>query len=590
MEKIIRKTFYKFFVPTIVSSLALAVVSMTDLIAAGQLLGKEAFTAISLALPVIIFVQIMAALFGNGAAIMLSGLLGKGDLKKCNEVFTIALITASVIGIAAGAGGTLFREPLLRLLGASGNTMMETAGAYIGILFYGMPCLILAPVFQVYLRNDSKPRYSMICVLASGFFNMVMDIVFVAVFHMGVMGIALATVLSQVLSCVLSANRLFFGNRSFRLVRVRFQLSDILQIIEPGFPMAVIFFFQIVLTIAINHTLMAGGGGDSVAVYAVVKYLITFIYAFYDGVTGAVQPMLCVYYGEEEMENLRLTVRISMNMILRLSVGITLVLLAAAPLLCRIFGVESGAMEQAAVISIRVQALFCVTAALIAFLGAYYRCTGQARVSMLLSVCDNFLFPVPLVTLLGRTALLGNNGVYVGLVLADYGALAVWWLYCMVTSRSGRSKFLRLDETEKNTERKLYKAFIQDKYEDIPCLIEQIEGFCEENHVSGKKMYYVSLCIEELVVNIIKLGFGKSRENYIDIRLAVEKDGTVSLRIRDDATEFDPTKMIDPDIRTLSNEEQAGNINELGLFMVKKVATSYFYKRTVGFNDFMVVL
>ena len=72
--------------------MALAVVSMTDLIVAGQLLGSSAFTAISLALPVTIFVQIIAAIFGGGAGIVLSNLLGRGERGHCNRVFTTALL------------------------------------------------------------------------------------------------------------------------------------------------------------------------------------------------------------------------------------------------------------------------------------------------------------------------------------------------------------------------------------------------------------------------------------------------------------------------------------------------------------------
>ena len=94
MEKIIKRTFFKFFGPTLVASLALAIVSMTDLVVAGQLLGSSAFTAISLALPVTIFVQIVAAIFGGGAGIVLANLLGRGERDHCNRVFTTALISA----------------------------------------------------------------------------------------------------------------------------------------------------------------------------------------------------------------------------------------------------------------------------------------------------------------------------------------------------------------------------------------------------------------------------------------------------------------------------------------------------------------
>ena len=71
-QKIVRNTFLKFFLPTVAGSVMLSVISMTDLIIAGHFVGEIALTAISLALPVIIFVQIISALFRMGGAITLS--------------------------------------------------------------------------------------------------------------------------------------------------------------------------------------------------------------------------------------------------------------------------------------------------------------------------------------------------------------------------------------------------------------------------------------------------------------------------------------------------------------------------------------
>ena len=168
MEKIIKRTFFRFFGPTLVASLALAIVSMTDLVVAGQLLGSSAFTAISLALPVTIFVQIVAAIFGGGAGIVLSNLLGQGDREHCNRVFTTALISAVAVGVATAVLGLLFLDPLILLLGGQPGESMNNARWYIGILLLGMPFLILAPIQLTFLRNDSNPPYSKFCVLAGG--------------------------------------------------------------------------------------------------------------------------------------------------------------------------------------------------------------------------------------------------------------------------------------------------------------------------------------------------------------------------------------------------------------------------------------
>lgn len=589
MEKIVKRTFFKFFAPTLVASLALAVVSMSDLIVAGQLLGSSAFTAISLALPVTIFVQIIAAIFGGGAGIVLSNLLGRGEREHCNRVFTTALFSAVAIGIIVAALGLFFLDPLILLLGGRPGESMHDAQQYIGILLLGMPFLILAPVQLTFLRNDSNPRYSMFCVLVGGVWNLIANISLVLLFDLGIAGIAIGTVTSQMLSCALSGIRLYRKSSSFHLTKKGWSFSAVAEMAKPGLPAAMIFFFQVVLTVVINQILSATGGDGAVGVYAVVKYLITFLYAFYDGVTGAIQPMLGVYQGEGEIDNLRRTVSVSFKMMLRMSVIITLVLELGAPLICIIFGVEDS-MLPITMTAIRIQALFCITAGILAFLGAFYRCTGHAGVAMVIAVCNNLIFPVSIILFLANFSPLGSNSVYWGLVLTDYATLLVLFCILRILCRKGESPILLIPTQDSQMNGSAYQVLIQDKCEDIPRISEEIDNFCEEHDVPMKKRYYISLCIEELVVNVIQLGFRKEQDNYIDIRVSVLPDQQVALRIRDDAVEFDPTQSQEASLGDLMDGSHQEDHNELGLLLVKKVAISYSYKRTVGFNDFMVVL
>ncbi len=589
MEKIIKRTFFQFFGPTLVASLALAVVSMTDLIVAGQLLGSGAFTAISLALPVTIYVQIIAAIFGGGAGIVVSNLLGRGERERCNRVFTTALLSAGAVGVATAALGLLFLNPLLLLLGGQPGESMDYARQYIGILLLGMPFLILAPVQLTFLRNDSHPRYTMFCVLAGGVWNLLANISLVLLFDLGIAGIAIGTITSQMFSCVLSGLKLYRRGGSFHLVRKGWSFSDVREMARPGLPAAMIFFFQVVLTVVINHTLTMTGGDNAVAVYAIVKYLITFLYAFYDGVTGSVQPMPGVYQGEGEIDNLRCTVSVSFRIMLLLSVAITVALELGAPLICRIFGVEADMLD-ITMTAIRIQALFCVTAGILAFLGAFYRCTGHAAIAMVIAVCNNLIFPVSIILLLANFTPLGSNSVYWGLVLTDYATLLVLFCALRVLRKPGESPLLLIPAQDARNKDPVYRVLIQDKYEDISRISAEIDTFCEKHGVPMKKCYYIHLCLEELVVNVIQLGFRKERDNYIDIRLSVLPDQQVVLRIRDDAVEFDPTRTQAVSLGDLLDGSHEEAHNELGLFLVKKVASSYSDKRTVGFNNFMVVL
>lgn len=591
-ERIVKETFHQFFLPTLTASITLSVLSMTDLIISGRFVGEDALTSISLALPITMFIQIAAALFGTGGAIALSARLGEGDRTQCSRIFTLSLGSAAAVGIAAAIAGTLLLEPIILLCGGSQGVVMELAKDYIGTLFLGMPFMILSPVMMTYLRNDNEQRYSMICVVTCGLFNVVFSTAFATVFHMGIMGIALATVMAQLLGCIMASLRLFRSNRMFHLVKCRPDFTLFAQILKPGLPVTVIFLSQAILTVIINRILMTEGGSQGVAVYAVIKYLINFMYALFDGVTGAIQPMLGIYYGEKEKQNILYTVKHSLVTMFGIALLMFLVMELLGGPLCRLFGVESGLLTEMTISAMHIEGICCLTSAFITYINAFYRCTGNEKVSFFISAGDNLLFPAGCVLLLSRGLTLGISGVWWGLVAGNLCTIVIWLFYCI----SRRQGPLLLDPAQYQRPADEYHVIYPAVQEQIQKLLTGVENFCAEREISMKREYYISLAIEELVVNVVNLAREDtrqqkhSREYYVDIRISPRPDGQVWLRIRDNLTEFNPGDLSTEDMKELALKNSDSPVNELGIGLVKKIAREYSYKRTIGFNNFSVIL
>ncbi len=590
-ERIVKNTFGRFFMPTLTASVTLSVISMTDLIIAGRFVGEEALTSISLALPVIIFVQIIGAFLGTGGAIVLSTRLGEGKLEECSRIFSCAMAGALLIGILVSVAGTVFLEPIILLCGGSYGEVMEGAKAYMGTLFYGMTFMILSPIMMTYLRNDNEQQYSMVCVVTSGLFNIVFSYSFAVLFGLGIRGIALATVLSQLLTCILGSLKLFRKNRTFHLVKFRLGGGLLFSILRPGFPVAAIFLSQVILTMVINKVLMSAGGSEGVAVYAVIKYLINFMYALFDGVTGAIQPMLGIYFGERERSNIRHTVKYSLAAMLAISGGMFLAMELLGTPLCRLFGVESGSLTGLTVHAMRIEAICCLTAGCITYVNAFYRCTGNASVSFALSIADNFVFPIFWVLVLARGLGLGVSGVWWGLAAGGLSTLLCWFVYCLKEKRG----FLLLREEQFVRPEGEYHVIHPATSEQMEILLPEVEEVCDSMDIPMKKQYYISLAIEELVANVVGLAQTdarrkKKKEYYVDIRISPRENGEVELRIRDNLTEFNPGEVATDDMSSLLQGGGESAVNTLGIGMVKKIASEYSYKRTIGFNNFSVIL
>ena len=592
-QKIVRNTFLKFFLPTVAGSVMLSVISMTDLIIAGNFVGEIALTAISLALPVIIFVQIISALFGMGGAITLSIRMGEGNLEECSRIFTLSLISSFVISMVALILGLTFLEPLILLLGGNYGMIMEQAKQYIGMLFWGMPFLVLSPIMITYLRNDNEQGYAMVCVVTAGLGNIAFSVFFVTVLNWGIVGIAAGTVAAEFLSCLLAGCRLFHKKRMFHLVRTKADLQTYVSILKPGLALAVIFLSQILLTIVINHILCAYGGSEGVAVYAVMKYLINFMFALFDGVTGAIQPMLGIYYGEKEEKNIRYTVRYSFSAMLMIAVVMLAAMEGFGQQLCVLFHVESESLTSMTVYAMHVLGFYCLAAAVMTFMNAFYRCTGKENVSFHFSILDNLVFPISFVLLFAKVFGMGTEGVWIGLLTSGLSTMAVWFFYCIWRKQG----FLLLDREAFQRPPEELHVIYPAQLENIPKLLSDVERYCETEEIGVKLEYYINLAIEELVVNVISMAQECMKSSYyVDVRITPMEDGSTQLRIRDNLIQFNPADVGESDAlggaEEVLNREAVGNggVNELGISIVKKIAKEYSYRRTIGYNNFLVTI
>lgn len=588
-KKLVRETFFKFFTTALASSVVLSVLSMTDLMIAGNALGERGLAAVSLALPVMMAVQIAAALWGMGGAIVFSARLGEGDFKACGRIFTLALVCSGVTGMVLGGAGLLNLEKLVLFLGAVGEEEIRTASQYINTLLLGLPFMILAPVMNTFLRNDSRQTYSFVCVVSCALLNVALSLFFCFGLGLGMRGIGAATTISQGACCVMAGAGLFRGRHSYGLCRDFFSRELVGEVLKPGLAVSLIFFCQILLTVVVNRILNVHGGA---AVYGVVKYMINFLFALFDGVTGAIQPMLGIYYGEREKENIRYTAGYAFGTMMVLAFCMFVFMELGGGFLCRILAVGDGAVAAMTVEASRIMGVWCFGAGAVTFLNAFYRCVGKERLSFLIGPGDNLIFPLASIFFFVSLMGLGTKGVFFGLCASSFVTL----IFLCIIVRPWERGVLLLEEKEFPATEHEFRRIVPASIQEVSRVMEDVEAYGEKMEISPKTQYYIVLSLEELVINVIglantdKAGRKKRKEYYADIRISPGEDGSVSLRIRDNLTEWTPAALDMKSTDSLVELDEAGDVNELGIGIVKKIAKTYSYKRTIGFNNFSVTL
>ena len=189
--------------PLILAQLVQLLYNVVDRIYIGHLPGADsmALTGIGLAFPLTTLIAALTFLFGTGGTPLFSIARGAGQEERAGKIlgntFSLLLGTSVVMFFLC----YLFRKPVLYLFGASDASYVY-ADAYLKIYLWGTPFTMLATGLNGFINAQGFPRMGMMTTLLGAALNLILDPIFIFGLHMGVGGAALATVISQAVSCI----------------------------------------------------------------------------------------------------------------------------------------------------------------------------------------------------------------------------------------------------------------------------------------------------------------------------------------------------------------------------------------------------
>ncbi len=300
----IGKLLRNFTVPSIISMLAIAVYNIIDQIFIGQGVGYLGNAATSVVFPMMSLCMSVSILLGSGASAYAALKMGAGKEHLVETAFGNMLTLLTVFGLFLTIFGLMFLEPLLSAFGAS-EASMPYAKSYGGIILMGTLLQVWSVGLSNMARTDGAPAFAMYTILLGIVLNFILDPIYIFVFNWGVSGAAVATVQSQLLSCLLLFWYFTKKSRHMHLRTDTFKLNwdTCRQIVYLG---ASGFLLQIVITltwIVMNNSLMHYGdlssvGGDiAISSMGVILKINMILIAFSIGIGIGAQPILGFNYG-----------------------------------------------------------------------------------------------------------------------------------------------------------------------------------------------------------------------------------------------------------------------------------------------------
>lgn len=293
-------------IPTLIAQVINLLYNIVDRMYIGHLVGPEALTGVGLTLPVIMLISAFSAFVGAGGAPLAAIAMGQGDKKRAETILSNAVTMLVAFTVILMAVFFLIEKPFLYLIGASDVTY-PYAGAYLRIYLLGTLFVQLVIGLNPFITAQGQSRTAMLSVLIGAVLNIALDPVFIFVFHMGVRGAALATIISQFASALWTMRFLLSGKTSLRIQAkyLKPQWRVIGSVAALGVSPFIMQSTESLISVVLSSGLQKYGGDIYVGSLTILQSVMQLINTPISGFTQGVQPILSYNYGAGNIGRVR---------------------------------------------------------------------------------------------------------------------------------------------------------------------------------------------------------------------------------------------------------------------------------------------
>ncbi len=282
-------------VPTIISMLITSFYNMADTYFVGSL-GKSAVGGVGIAFPLMAVIQAFGFFFGHGSGNFMGRELGKQNIEKAENMAATGFFCSIIFGIFITVFGLIICDELIYFLGAT-STIAPYAKDYLSIILLGAPYMTASFVLNNQLRFQGNAFYGMIGIASGAVTNLFLTPLFIHVFHMGVKGAALGTIISQFISfCMLFIGTLHSGVIHIKLSRFKPNFFYLSEIIAGGSPSLFRQGLASIATTCLNVSAKPFGD-EAIAAMSIVSRVMMFANSAVIGFGQGFQPVCGFNYG-----------------------------------------------------------------------------------------------------------------------------------------------------------------------------------------------------------------------------------------------------------------------------------------------------
>lgn len=420
------KLLFKLAVPTVTAQLINMLYNIVDRIYIGHIpdIGADALTGVGVCMPLIMIVSAFAALVGYGGAPRASIFMGKNDKESAERTLGNCFVVQIVISVVLTVLLLLFNRPLLLAFGASENTI-GYAVDYMNIYAVGTIFVQLTLGMNMFITAQGFAKTGMLSVLIGAVANIILDPVFIFGFDMNVRGAALATILSQAMSCTWVLAFLM-GKKTDLKIRAKYmplRANIIMPALALGFSNFVMQASESAISVCFNSSLLKYGGDTAVGAMTILTSVMQFAMLPLQGLGQGAQPIISYNYGAKNAQRVKKAFKLLLITDLCYAVILWLAVMLFPGAFAAMFTSESSLMDFTAH-ALRIYMACALLFGIQMACQSAFTAIGNAKASITVAVVRKFVLLIPLIYIMPLIFTLDKtSAVYMAEPVADFIAV-----------------------------------------------------------------------------------------------------------------------------------------------------------------------
>ncbi|MDF5710493.1 MAG: MATE family efflux transporter [Nostoc sp. S4] len=414
---------FKLTTPSIAGSLVLGLTPFIDAFFAGQFIGKTAIGGITLALPLLSLISGFTDLIGVGSASLLSRAIGSGDIKTQSQIFGNLVVISIVISFIITIIGYSFGEEFILFMGGRGEVAF--AGAeFLKTYVLGSVFIVLGIACNDLIKSEGQLRISMIFATIYFIVNLILNTVFLSVFHWGIRGLALATVIAMGAYCTGLLIYYFSGKSSIKVdyKNLILKIDLLIKILSIGSSNLIIPVIAFIQSFVVFQLISRYGTQNDIAFFGATVTLNSLASIPLNGFLESLQPVIGINYGAKNYNRVKKAYLIFIICAIALLTLFWLFIQLKPEVFLGLI-LPDVTFNENDLLNFHILNFLIPIMPFIPFSAVLFQSIGEGKIVSIVVLLKGLFFYIPLVFLLGEK--MGIKGIYFGIITTNFLVLLI---------------------------------------------------------------------------------------------------------------------------------------------------------------------